>query len=337
MRFHLKAIRLFLAFSIWLTIASVAHSDQAGLLVAKGAHNTYNYVPSVIMHSDGTQKMWWCAGDGTDVILYRAVNANTQQVITDTTRVLMPSTRPSWDASFTCDPSVVMGNFLYPDGSGARYAYAMYYTATDSQLDGGTNNGVGVAFSNDGITCRKYPYPILRDTRTPPVTAYGFGEQSVISADGQSGIWMFAVKKLDGSPQHYHLYYSADGVTLQEQFQVTESGVTGNFITEADFAYDFSTGYVYMVTNRINAEHTIDIYKIAWTGLSNGTWTHVASLGKEGSYNPTPSTYEYNGGAGFLRNEFGNNSAWLPMLQVFFGAGTAIGQTDLWWWQTQGN
>ena len=326
---------LFAALLGWLLFAHAAHADQSGLLIARGPHNTYNYVPSIIMQSDGTQKMWWCAGDGTDVILYRAINANTQQVITDTTKVLAEGS--GWDSSLTCDPSVVMGNFVYPDGSGTHYSYAMYYTATDSKNDGGTNNGVGVAFSNDGINWRKYPFSILRNTSNPPIKEYGMGEQSVISADGQSAIWMFAVKKLDASPQHYFLYYSPDGVTLQERFQVTENGVTGNFITEADFTYDYSTGYVYMVTNRINDQSTVDVYKIAWNSLSNGTWEHVASLGKNGHYQPTPSSYGYNGGAGFLRNEFGNNSTWLPTVQVFFGAGPDISTTELWWWQTQGN
>jgi len=313
---------------------SNARADAAGLLIGRGSNNSYNYVPSVIMHADGMQKMWWCAGPGPrDTILYRAINANTQQLITSTTKVLSEGAVGSWDSVFTCDPSVVMGNFSYPDGNGDRYTYAMYYTGTDNSTNGGINNGIGVAYSNDGITWRKWPFPILRVS----TSEYGIGEQSVISADGQSAVWIFALQRTSPGIQHYHLYYSPDGVHLQYQFQVSEAGVLGNFLTQADFAYDYSTGSLYMVTDRINDEGTLDVYKMPWSTLSNGTWERVASMGRNGSYKPTPASNLFNAGAGFMRNEFGNNSLWLPNIQVFFGSGPDKQQTELWWWQTTGN
>ncbi|MDS0849239.1 hypothetical protein [Burkholderia cenocepacia] len=329
-----RKFAVWLAFLLTSAVGTSAYADQSGMLIQKGPNNRYNYVPSVIMLADGTQKMWWCAGGASsDVILYRSINANTQQIITDTTQVLAEGVSGSWDSVFVCDPSVIMGDFTYPDGSGVHYSYLMYYTGTDNSTNGGIDNGVGVAYSNDGVTWRKWPFPILRTSSTE----YGIGEQSAISADGKSAVWLFVLQKLDSSPQHYHLYYSTDGVHLQYKFQVSESGVIGNFITEADFAFDYNGGNVYMVTNRINDEATMDVYQMPWTSLSNGTWQHFASLGANGTYKPTPASYKYNGGAGFLRNEFGNNSTWLPMIEVFFGAGMVIDQTDMWWWQTTGN
>ncbi|KOR17905.1 hypothetical protein ABW54_29630, partial [Burkholderia cenocepacia] len=92
---------MWLMFLMMSALGTSAYADQSGMLIQKGPNNRYNYVPSVIMLADGTQKIWWCAGGASsDVILYRSINANTQQIITDTTQVLVEGASGSWDFAF---------------------------------------------------------------------------------------------------------------------------------------------------------------------------------------------------------------------------------------------
>jgi hypothetical protein len=279
----------------------------------------YDYVPSVIYKGD-YQHFWWCGGpEPRDVIYYRYINVKTQQW-SPVYAALRPSPG-SWDSAYVCDPSVVMGDFVF---EGRHYRYAMYYTGTD-ELEG-TNNGVGVAFSEDGIKWVKSPHSILRSVGYLPY--YGYGQAAVLSADGKSSVWLWVLQRLEAHTQHYHLYYSPDGLSLEYMHRITENGVTGNFITEADFVYDYATGNVYMITDRINATSTIDLYTLHWSEQAYGRWTRLASIsrGLTGAV--------ANHGAGFLRNEFGNVTPWLPFIEVFFAAGSCYCDPiswDLWW------
>lgn len=279
----------------------------------------YDYVPSVIYKGD-YQHFWWCGGpEPRDVIYYRYINVQTQQWSPVYT-VLRPSPG-TWDSAYVCDPSVVMGDFVF---EGKHYKYAMYYTGTDELA--GIDNGVGVAFSNDGIKWVKYPFSILRSVEYQPY--YGYGEQAVLSADGKSSVWLWVLQRLDATTQHYYLYYSPDGLHLEYMHQITEKGVYGNFITEADFVYDYLTGNVYMIKDRMNSPNTIDLYRLHWSEQANGRWTRL------GSINTGLTGQTANHGGGFLRNEFGNITAWLPVIEVFFAAGSCYCEPiswDLWW------
>lgn len=284
------------------------------------AHDGYDYVPSMIFDGD-YQHFWWCGGPApTDVIYYRSIHLPTAQW--SPFYVALTPTPGAWDSAYTCDPSVVAGSFSF---QGTTYQYAMYYTGTD-RLDG-MNGGVGVAFSNDKINWVKYPFSIARSS--PPTSFYGFGEQAVLSANGGSALWLWVLQKL-GETQHYHLYYSPDGLHLQYQCQITENGVDGNFITEADFVYDYNTGTVYMLTDRINDTASIDVYTIPWGSQCNETWV------KFGTINRTVTGQNTNHGGGFLRDRFGSNTPWLPTVEVYFGAGASFQEPspstwDLWW------
>lgn len=283
-----------------------------------GHPDRYDYVPSVIYKGD-YQHFWWCGGpEPRDVIYYRYVNVKKQEW-SPVYIALVPGATGSWDSAYVCDPSVVMGDFVF---EGIHYKYAMYYTGTD-QL-GGNDNGVGVAFSNDGINWVKNPSSILRSGEAMPY--YGYGEQAVLSADGKSSVWLWVLQRLDATTQHYHLYYSPDGIHLEYIYRITEKGVYANFITQADFVYDYATGNVYMITDRDTK--IIDLYKLHWSEQENGTWT------KLGSITPKLTGQKANHGGGFLRNENGNNTPWLPVVAVFFGAGCCYSEPfswDLWW------
>ncbi len=52
-------------------------------------------------------------------------------------------------------PKVVRGTFANPLGNGETFTYAMYYVGLGPV--NGTNNSIGVAFSNDGIFVEEIP------------------------------------------------------------------------------------------------------------------------------------------------------------------------------------
>ena len=60
---------------------------------------------------------------------------------------------------YTCNPKVVRGTFGNPLGNGETFTYAMYYVELGPVQ--GTNNSIGVAFSNNGISWAKYPQPVI--------------------------------------------------------------------------------------------------------------------------------------------------------------------------------
>jgi hypothetical protein len=312
-----------------IVATSTSWADQSGFLIASGANgNLYNYVPSVIRNDNGIEQMWWCGGPNpSDSIWYRAIDVGTQQVITQPTNVSW--SHHSWASTYVCDPSVVRGVFTNPLGDGVTYTYAMYFTGTN-QADG-NNNRVGVAFSNDGMNWNEYPDPVYYQASA----LYGTGQQSVMSADGKSAIWMWSINVQTANTEPTYLLHSDDGIHFTQIFAVSAAGIPGGFLMGADFAYDYNTQYVYAVANNPNDPSTITVYKMPWGSLSNGTWQFVGSMGVNGHYNPTGNPW--NSGAGFLRDQYGNNTHWLPVVQVYFATGPEIQHTSLWWWQTTGN
>lgn len=311
-------------------VLSVSTSLAQGATQLPPRPGRYNYVPTTIRTGSDLQ-IWWCGGDpnsGSDHIYYRHINVDAQ-VYDPIIDVLQP-TGGTWDSIHTCDPSVVRGQWQFPPNSGTTYSYAMYYTGTDdignpSAGQNGVNNGLGVAYSNDGINWVKYPYPIFRNPSTTPAS-YGVGEASVYSADGQSALWMFILQAPPpgGTGQSYGLYYSDDGLHLGSRGTVSTKGVIGSFISEADFAYDYNTQNMYMVTSRINDQSQLDIYRIKFNDILNGTWSQIGNINRSYTNNNT-----FNGGGGFLRNEFGNNTPFLPTLGVYFGSGD-VNTPDTW-------
>lgn len=320
-----------------ILVCSSARADQAGRLLPASGPDNYNYVPSVMMGTDNVQKVWWCGGP-TDTIFYMAIDLSTGQYVTPPTAVLREGPPGTWDSVFVCDPSVTRGYWANPVGNGVNYSYAMYYTGTDDPYG---HNGVGVAFSNDGINWDKFPFPLYRNSPTNP-DSYGVGEQSVLSASGGSEIWLFVVNA-EHQPQTLELYHSNDGLHLDFQSTLSTAGLIPNgsgvaIFNEPDFAFDDNTGNLYCVTNRTDNEAIIDVYRIPWGQKETGTWQYLSSLGPGTSFNPTGQNV--NADAGLLRNEFGRNGPFLPTVESFFATGpgggpySSVQPSDIWWWET---
>ncbi len=71
----------------------------------------------------------------------------------------------------------------------------MYYVA----LGATSNNHIGVAFSNDGISWKKYPHPVISSDSEE---SYGVGQPALYNSDHKSGIWMFYE---DTNPIEHHV------------------------------------------------------------------------------------------------------------------------------------
>ncbi len=125
---------------------------------AAGRIATYDYSPTVIQ-SGNLQQVWWCGGgynpaytpQWSDTIQYESTDLSTHAHQGPLT--VLGETPGAWDSVFTCNPKVVQGIFVNPLGNGKTYTYALYYVGLGSTP--GSNNYIGVAFSNDGIAWKK--------------------------------------------------------------------------------------------------------------------------------------------------------------------------------------
>jgi hypothetical protein len=241
-----KSAVLAIAFGTMLVGISCGSSQLPKGMI--GRLNKYDYSPSVIQ-SGNVKQFWWC-GDATnpsnpsqdtDAILYESMDLVTGKNIGPLT--VMAETANAWDSVYTCNPKVIGGTFNNPLGDGQTYTYAMYYVGTS---DGATNN-IGVAFSNDGITWKKYPQPVIRTTSP---TGYGVGQPALYNTDHKSGITMFYE---DSNPTIHHVEATSnDGVHFTMRGTLTTNGLDPDCSEPSwgDMAYDGETGYWYAVFNR---------------------------------------------------------------------------------------
>jgi hypothetical protein len=263
--------------------------------IARAAN--YDYGASII-DTGNERQIWWCGSSrtasvndeavadpdypGSDGILYAKYNKTTNQVIEAPRTVLFSKPNANtWDRSYVCDPSVVKGVFNY---NGQTYSYALYYTATDrgpgsayspdpnyhkpkGSVDpvlkdyDGTNNRIGVAFSNDGKAWVRHAsnpliYPINRSnppqtTQTNSTDAYGAGQSGVYNANGQAGIWIIHTDTSDASSLcgkgHIYVRTSTNGVNFGAPQEVSRNGLIGpdTRIANGDFAFDPNGHYWY--------------------------------------------------------------------------------------------
>ncbi len=312
----------------------------------------YDYVPSVI-HDGDKQHFWWCGkGPGGDAIYYRNYTFSSKKW-TSIRRVLGPSVNnwnqspagwrnTGWDKHHTCDPTVVKGVFWY---NNVRYTHAMYYTAADNDLHiscsnggTGTQNGVGVAYSKDGINWVKYPHSILQyqhgDWRAK-AGGWGIGQQSVVKSNAGSGVWMWVLNIDQTSdnncntvkPAAWKLYHLSDSRSVQYRGTVSLNGIGGatRNLHQADFAYDPSDHSVWVATNRGGDESRIDVYNASWNDHLYGSWTYKGHVGKwHTGWN------EKNANSGLLKDKYGNIHP--DVVQVYFGSGSNSPDTwDLYW------
>ncbi|MDL4818479.1 hypothetical protein [Actinomadura opuntiae] len=308
---------------------AVTHADTSdtGITVShldNGA-NAYDYTPTVIQQGS-VQRIWWCGqnanpnppGQQTDTILYATHDTRTGAQ-SDPVTVLGP-TAGAWDQVFTCNPGVVGGVFNNPLGDGVTYTLAMYYVGT-AQGDGSANS-IGVAFSNDGITWKKDPTPVITAANPAP-GAYGVAQPTPYNGDGRAGIHLVF---WDTTAGHYYRVTSSDGVHFGARGQVSENGWP--YPSNGTFAYDSQTGFWYTAMEidlRAKATtggvaereaYSYTLYRIPAAGFtSGGTWTQLTTVDTD------RTGYELNFIPSMVRDGYGNiNTGDYPNVTMYYGA-----------------
>jgi hypothetical protein len=237
--------------------------------------------------------------------------------------VVLGETPGAWDSAYVCNPQVVGGTFANPLGDGQTYAYAMYYVGT--ALHSGEDNSIGVAFSNDAVHWKKYPYPVIAASTA---LWYGSGQPVPYNSDHKSAIWLF-YEDNDGPAGLRHIETtSTDGVHFDTVGTLTTNGMNPNCpdASWGDIAYDPVTQYWYAVFN-MNArapsttgDHSergqlgVTLYRIPADSLLTGAspWQELHSFDTNATGN------ESNFIAGLLRDAFGNvNVGPYPTIELF--------------------
>lgn len=278
------------------------------------SHTGYNYAPSIIAEGT-TRKIWWCgygtppgATISTDVIYYRSIDTATG-IMSPIQMVFWPNPG-QWDGRFTCDPSVIKGQF---QNNGQTFTYALYYTATD--LDDGTNNRIGVAFSNDGVNWVRYPQNPIIYPRISPTSGYGAGQAATYNRDDAAGIVLFHT---DISANAVFVRTSTDGINFGPPTQLSSNGAT--LIENNDFAYDPKSGQFYAAielpgTPGDRETYGFGVYRMPADLLlsGGGTWEWLATVDSNLTGAPL------NHSPGLVRDGSGKLDA--AYLEVYFSAG----------------
>jgi hypothetical protein len=293
--------------------------------------SNYDYAPS--MYQEGNvQKFWWCGAGtvpntnfNTDVIYYRSYNFGTRQW-SAIIKVLWP-TPGKWDGYFVCDPSVIRGQFVNPQ-NGRTYSHAMYYTATD--LSAGTNNRIGVAFSNDGITWVKYSLPVI-SPQISPTSSYGAGQAATYSADGKSRLFLFHTDTSTTHGTRMWVRSTTNGRTFGPPVLLSNNGAPLN--ANSDFAFDWRSRYFYAAIGLPGRPGDRDTLGFVFARMpaadllhGRGTWEQL------GTVNTNLTGYYLNPSPGLLRDMYGNLTPWLPAVEAYFTkGGNDPGTWDLTW------
>jgi hypothetical protein len=277
-----------------------------------GRAGVYDYSPTVIQ-SGHLRQSWWCGGAYnpertvyySDTIQYRSVDLSTGAQYGPVP--VLGETPGAWDSVFTCNPRVVQGVFANPLGDGQSFTYAMYYVGLGS--DPGSNNFIGVAFSNNGISWRKFPYPVISPETQK---GYGVGQPVAYNTDHLQAIKLFYE---DDSPSLHHVEAtSVDGVHFAPSGTISTNGTDPNSPTWGDMAYDASSNYWYAAFNTNprdpsttggvieRGSYGFELYRIPDASLLTGTvpWQLL------GIVDTNLNGYESNFLPGFVRDLYGN-------------------------------
>jgi hypothetical protein len=278
-----------------------------------GRANTYNYSPTVIQ-SGNLRQIWWCGSDYnptdrtqfSDSIQYESIDLSTHAQ--DGPLPVLGETQYGWDSVYTCNPKVIKGSFTNPLGNGESFTYAMYYVGTASSQ--GIDNSIGVAFSNDGLSWKKYPHPVIS-----PATqgSYGVGQPAVYNDNHGEAIRIF-YEDYDNVILRHVEAVSSDGVHFVDVGTLTTNGVDLNFQSWGDMAYDPQTGYWYAVFNSPfrdpsttggvgeRGQYGVKLYRIPDASLLTGAtpWEFLTTV------DTSLTGYESNFLTGFARDLYGN-------------------------------
>jgi hypothetical protein len=277
-----------------------------------GRIEVYDYSPSVIQ-SGNLQQVWWCGGgynpsvtaQWSDTIQYESIDLSTH---THSAPVpVLGETPGAWDSLYVCNPKVVRGIFANPLGNNETFSYAMYYVGLGSAP--GANNSIGVAFSNDGISWKKYPQPvILAETQDN----YGVGQPAAYNVNLRGAIRLFYED--DSYYQHHVAAISNDGVHFTVQGTITPNGLDPNSLAWGDMAYNPNDGSWYAGYNTIprdpsttggvveRGSYGISLYRIPDASLLTGAipWELLTTI------DTSLNGYEANFLPGFVRDIYGN-------------------------------
>jgi hypothetical protein len=278
-----------------------------------GRYDRYDYTPSVIQ-TGNLQQFWWCgrhsnpdnASQDSDTILYESINVVTHVHVGPT--VVLGETPGAWDSLLMCNPHVVQGAFTNPLGDGITYKYALYYVGTAN----GNNNSIGVAFSMDGVSWKKYPTPVV--PFTSPV-GYGPAQPVPYNSDQRQAIWLFYEDSSD--PRNHHTQAtSTDGIHFTTVGTITTNGLDVNNPSASwgDMAYDQSSKFWYATYNLASRDPSttastvelgslgIQLYRIPADALLSGrvNWQLIKN------FDTNLTGYESVFLAAILRDPFGN-------------------------------
>lgn len=176
-----------LALALPAVFACAAHASTVvgGPFLGKSGY--YDYSDSGIRDdAAGLETHWWCGDLPShvgDTILQEQWRTAGGAVTLPERQVLAEGPAGSWDAAFTCNPTVVQGDFTDPFGDGANYTYAMYYVGT-AQTNG-HDNSIGAAFSNDGGTWRKFGPVLTFPDPDPGHVYYGYAQPNAAIVGGR--------------------------------------------------------------------------------------------------------------------------------------------------------
>ncbi len=295
----------------------------------------YDYGASIIQ-TGSVRQYWWCSPDTvaggyyTDTIKYRTYNTSTH-VYSAIQTVLAPSPGgTTWDKSYICDPSVIKGSF---SNAGTTYTYALYYTATDrgpgssyagGPLDG-TNNRIGVAFSNDGVTWVKYANNPVLYPQSYPTDNYGLGQASTYSSNGVSNLKVFFHDDSVSTGSGDWERDTTNGTTFTAPVAISGAGVNADGTAgkgyNPDIAYDQYDQNWYAIWPLAQRGGDRETYHAVLARMSastfpSGTWQRLTDVDTN-----LTGDYLVNNPA-LVRDQWGNVDPTLPSVEVVYAGGT---------------
>jgi len=209
---------------------------------------------------NGTHYIWWCSqgGGNEDTIWFSSKAGSLGPGGWATPQQVFSYVNTAWVAhdGHTCDPSVVHGSFPY---QGHTYAYALYFTGVYNNAGThlGGENGIGVAFSNNGLAWTTSQAPIINPAGMG-TGGYGAGMSGV--SFGPDGTLMQAYLDSNETPDLL-LASSTDGSTFSPlpgtATQLEAAGRYGDG-QGPDIAYNYANGYWYAVIKNTDAQGIYD-------------------------------------------------------------------------------
>ena len=326
--------------SVLRCAAAGSSFTQNAQLCAPTKDGIYNYCPSVLEEADGTRYLYYCTNrDSYKIIDYIGCRRGTRNADGSYTygaeTVVLAPTAGAWDAHHTCDPSVVRGDFTY---KGQSYRYLMAYlgcTSYDNQ-----DNEIGFAVANDPMG----PFVKIADTPTIPYVRegdawqWGVGQASLVSRDKGSRVYVFYT---EGTATRTHEFVDEwDFADLENPVRLSHTdlattGLTtrtggGDYIGNADFAYDADSNSFYMATDSHpypsdEPNYITEYFRVAYFAGDDVTrvrWNELEHIG------PAETGFARNHNVGLVRDAYG----WLPggnSLTVYY-TGAGKGANALW-------